>query len=339
MKNLEEAVKAEAMKAGYEACGIIEADFFKEFIAGLEKRSTLFPHSAPYYEKFKAMADPKEKAPWGQSIIVCLRRYDKYQIPDGLEKFIGKYFLFDGELSYSKEYAGKNAFEKFLNQLGFKTAQVPLPKRWAAVKAGLGKFRNNTFLYTQHGSWNSIDTWVVDKQLEYEKPADSARYPCPENCNLCIKACPTGALSAPMKMDATRCIAYLTYKSTSLPDEELREKMSTCIYGCDACQNACPANRWNGTEVFAEPSPLEDMMDLENIFSMDEVAYLEKLQPRFGYIGKDNFWQWKCNIIRAMANEDAKKYTKNFTQALDDPDENVKEMAKWALSKMKQNNC
>ncbi|MDF2631796.1 MAG: queG 2 [Caproiciproducens sp.] len=334
MKSLETVIKAEAKKAGYEACGIIKAAPFEEFMAGLEERSTIFPHAAPVYEQLKNMVHPKEKVPWAESIVVCLRRYDKYQLPEGLEKYIAKAFLFDGRLSYSSEYAGNIAFEQFLQKLDMRATQILMPARWAAVKAGLGRFRNNTFLYTQQGSWNWIDTWVVDKQLEYEKPIDNAQYLCPDNCNRCVKACPTGALSAPLTMDATRCISHLLFKeSTSLPTEDLREKMGTCIYGCDACQNACPVNKWKGKEVFVEPLPLEDMVDLEKIFLMDEVTYRTKLHPRFWYIGKDNFWQWKCNVIRAMANEAPEKYANCFIQALRDLNENVREMAQWTLNK------
>jgi epoxyqueuosine reductase len=335
LKSLEERIKAKGKEVGYEACGIIEAAFFEEFLMQLEARNALFPHSDPIYDRLRNLANPKKTIPWAKSIIVCLRRYDKYKIPDQLEQFVGKSFLFDGRLSYTKEYAGNAAFEEFLQGLGFRTVQGVVPARWSAVKSGLGKFRNNNFLYTRHGSWNFIDTWVIDKQLEYETPIDNARYPCPESCNQCVKACPSGALTAPLTMDAARCVAHLSFAPGSFPSENLREKMGSWIYGCDACQNACPANSniWHGKDAFPEPSPLEEMITLENIFSMDEETYRTKLQPRFWYISKDDFWQWKCNAIRAMANDDSIKYISYFTQALEDSNGNVREMAQWALNK------
>lgn len=338
MKKLEAAIKAKAIEVGYEACGIIEAASFEKFLAGLEERSALFHHSAPFYENLKGrvISNPKDTFPWAQSIIVCLRRYDKYEVRADLEQLVAKVFLFDGRVSYSPEYAGNAAFGQFLQERGFQTAQVLLPARWAAVRAGLGKFRNNNFLYTQQRSWNWIDTWLVDKQLEYEKPVDNARYNCPADCNKCVKACPTGALSAPLTMDATRCIAYLSFNaSPSLPAEDLRENMGTYIYGCDACQDACPINNWQGKEAFPEPVPLEDMINLETLFSMDEETYRTKLQPRFWYISQDDFWQWRCNVIRAMANENPAKYIQYFKQALDDPHEQIRQMAQWALHKVK----
>lgn len=78
------------------------------------------------------------------------------------------------------------------------------------------------------------------------------------------------------------------------------------------------------------------MTEPEKILLMDEEIYRTKLQPRFWYIGRDNFWQWRCNAIRAMANKDPAKYADYFTQSLADPDENVRRMAQWALRKVRE---
>jgi len=336
MGNLEDSIKIKARELGYEACGIIEAENFGEFLTQLNTRSSLFPHSGPFYDRLRRLADPRAGMDWAKSIVVGLRRYDKYKIPEGLEGLIGKVYLVDGRLSHSQEYAGNAAFEHFLQELGLRTAANAAPARWSAVRAGLGKFRNNNFVYTQQGSWNWIDTWVVDKQLEVEKPIDNARFACPEGCDKCIKACPTAALSAPLTMDATRCIAYLSFSPGSFPAENLRDPMGTWIYGCDACQNVCPANArtWQENEAyFPDPHPLQDLITLEALFLMEEETYLAKIQPRFWYIGKDAAWQWKCNVIRAMANQDSLKYQHYFTTALADPNENVRKMAGWALAK------
>ena len=169
MGSLEERIKAKALELGYDACGIIEAAIFKEFLKQLNTRIALFPHSSAFYNRLNKLAAPQESLDWAKSIVVCIRRYDKYKIPEGVEQFIGKVYLFDFDLNYTQEWADNAAFENFLHELGFQTAQNAVPARWAAVKAGLGKFRRNNFFYTEHGSWNLIDTWVIDKQLEYEK--------------------------------------------------------------------------------------------------------------------------------------------------------------------------
>lgn len=337
MGSLEDKIKAKAIEAGYESCGIIEASLFEEFLVQLNTRSTLFPHAGPFYDRLRRLANPKESIEWAKSIIVCLRRYDRYKIPEGLERFVGKVFLVDSRLSYSKEYAGTVEFEQFLDGIGLKAIKNAAPARWSAVKAGLGKFRNNNFVYTKRGSWNWIDTWVIDKQMEYEIPIDDARFACPDSCNRCIKACPTAALSDSLTMDGTCCIAHLSCAANLLPSENLRDKMGTWLYGCDVCQNVCPANSgtWQENEKFPEPSRLKDIITLEDLFLMDEETYWAKVQPRFWYISKDDIWQWKCNALRAMANMDSPKYEKYFIRALADHNENVREIASWAQNKAK----
>lgn len=338
-ESIERKIKARAKALSYESCGIIEASAFNEFLDQLDTRSNLFPHSGRFYDRLRRLITPKENVDWAQSIVVCLRRYDKYRIPDGLDHLIGKVYLVDGRLPYSKERAGNLAFEQFLQELGFRTAQNVVPARWSAVRAGLGRFRNNNFVYTDHGSWNWIETWVVDKPLEYETPNDNPRVACPEGCDECVKACPTAALSAPFTMDATSCIAYMSFTSGFFPPENLRHKMGTWLYGCDICQNVCPVNRktWQGnSDYFPEPLPLQDVITLEAVFSMDETTYLEKVQPRFWYLGKNDIAHWKYNAIRAMANENAPKYQKYFHQALTDPNDNVRNAAKWALDQVKK---
>ncbi|MDR3563386.1 MAG: 4Fe-4S double cluster binding domain-containing protein [Negativicutes bacterium] len=337
MGDLENRIKAKALECGYDGCGIIAAGGFDEFSAELDRRSALFPQAAPFYNGLRRLAKPGECLDWAKSVVVCRRRYDdKYRIPGGLERYVGKVYLVDGRLSYSREAAGNAALSSFLEEQGMRTAQNAVPHRWSAVRAGLGKFRDNNFVYTERGSWNWFETWVVDKELEYEPPVVTPRLACPEGCGKCIKACPTGALSAPLTMDASRCIAYLSFRPGVFPAADLREKMGTWLYGCDLCQNVCPANAktWqDNDEHFPDPVSLEKVVTPEAIIAMDEAAFREVLQPRFWYIGEDDIWQWKSNAIRALANMEPEKYREQLSRFLDDSDERVREMAAWALAK------
>ncbi|MDF2884817.1 MAG: queG 2 [Clostridiaceae bacterium] len=326
--NLEQYIKDTAVQLGYESCGIIKVDYFNDFVDGLEKHKTYFPHASQLYDSIKYMANPKKSIPWGNSIIVCLSEYNKYYIPKKLNDFIQRFDLLDYRLNYPKEYENKYIFQDYLKQIGLRVEEVKIPKRWAAVKAGLGKFRNNNFIYGNHGSWVTIDTWIVDKELIYEKALNDIRFKCPVNCNLCIKACPTGALSAPMQMDVTKCNAYLTYKSIVASGNKMN--YSQCI--CDICQSVCPINKKNEIIGFKESLLLEKLLNLESIFSMNETIFFRLLQPYYRNIEKDSFGIWKCNIIKSMVNESTKKYIKYFLIALNDSDKNVQEEAQWALA-------
>ena len=164
-------------------------------------------------------------------------------------------------------------------------------------------------------------------------------FACPDGCTKCIKACPTAALSGPLTMDATHCIAYLSYTPGLIPAESLRDKMGTWLYGCDICQNVCPANAktWQGNDAcFPEPWPLQDLITLIRLATLDEKTYQTKIQPRFSYLGQYDSWQWKGNAIRAMANDYRPEYEEYITMAIDDSHENVRAIAAWALAKVRR---
>ena len=344
--NKAEAIKAQALKIGYNGCGIIPVNFYQEFHDELDRRSEFFPHSAFFYDLIRPMAELHRKFSWAQSIVVALRRYDStYVIPAQLQGLIGRFYLVDSRLSFSQEHANAEVFLQFMQSLDLRTVSTTalVPARWSAVRAGLGKFRINNFVYTPKGSWNVIDTWVVNETLDYEPQVDNPNFVCPEECRKCIDACPTGALCAPHTMDATRCIAYLTYNARyglpELPPEELRGSMGEWLYGCDLCQLACPHNAktWQeGTELFPEPWPLADFMKLDHLLAMDQETFDQKVQPRFWYMGKKNIWPWKSNAIRAMVNSGRAGYESYIENALEDTHPNVRAMAAWALAQIRR---
>ena len=280
------------------------------------------------------MAFPQKNVEWAKSIIVCVRRYGKYYIPEKIDNYIGKAYLVDGRLKHSKEYSRKLEFEAYLNDLELKAAYSIVPARLAAVNAGLGYIGKNNFFYTKkYGSWVFIDTWVIDTEMEYDQPTSSLN--CPGGCNKCIDSCPTGALNKPFSMNRGKCIAQLT-NGLDLQSEELRTKMETWVYGCDVCQNVCPMNKnkWEEKEDFVDLSDVTQYLSLESLWKMDEKTFLEVIQPRFWYVGQDGLWIWKCNVLRAMANSGDKRYHEYIKEAMKDSDHNIRNMAFWACQKL-----
>jgi epoxyqueuosine reductase len=328
-------IKERAHELGYDLCGVIQPDSLKKYSMYLDKRIERFPNSRHLYEKLYDLASPEKKAEWAKSTIVCVRRYNKYKVPPVIDNYFGKVYLFDGRLPYAEEYKNVVLFEEYLKGLGVESFKDSVTARWAAVNAGLGQFGKNNFLYTRYGSWVWVDTWTVNMELEYDNPAAQIQA-CPENCTKCIDACPTRALSEPFAMDRGICIAHLSFFSTELPSEPLRDQMGTWLYGCDACQDACPKNKnkWDEEREFPGLDSTGDLLSLERIAEMDEKTYLERVQPRFWYIGKDSIWLWKCNAIRAMANSRDERYHRYIRQAREERDEKVKDMASWACKKL-----
>jgi epoxyqueuosine reductase len=130
----------------------------------------------------------------------------------------------------------------------------PILERDLARRAGLGWFGKNTNLLNPRlGSFFFLGALVVDVALVPDAPFEEDRC---GTCTRCIDACPTGAIVAPRKLDATRCISYLTIELKDEIPVELREKIGELLYGCDICQDVCP---WNVrfARVLAPDSPFQ----------------------------------------------------------------------------------
>ena len=112
--------------------------------------------------------------------------------------------------------------------------------RAVAQRAGLGWYGKNTNILTHHwGSWVFLSEVVTSLELEPDEPLKTN---C-GTCEICLHACPTGALIAPGVLDCTRCISYLTIEHRGTIPLELRPLIGNLIFGCDICQEVCPVNQ------------------------------------------------------------------------------------------------
>lgn len=118
---------------------------------------------------------------------------------------------------------------------------APIQDKLWAQEGGIGWQGKNTNIITREiGSWIFLGEIVINQELEYDQPAIDY---C-GSCSACMDACPTNALQA-YKLDATRCLSYLTieYRDKSIP-EEFESKMNNWVFGCDICQDVCPWNKF-----------------------------------------------------------------------------------------------
>ena len=301
MSSLE--IKNRALELGYLACGIIPPNLFDEFKEYLDERVKSFPESKELYGSLYGNVRQPENA---KSIIVCTQRYNKYKVPESLDGLIGKYYLFDYRVPYSQEYRAGVEFEAYLKLLGVNILQCNIPVRLAAAKAGLGKIGCNNFLYdTEHGSYIGANAWVIDKELEYDEVEENVLMSaCNDACQKCVQSCPTKALSGSFSMNSGRCITYLTCFAKDTLDENTRAQMGLWLYGCDECQDACPLNKdkFVESEEFPLLKEYEEYLKPERISEMDEDTYVNIVNPRFWYAGKDGLWLWRSNALRNIAN-------------------------------------
>jgi epoxyqueuosine reductase len=296
-------VKALALEAGYDACGITSADPFEEYARAIEKRIERFPEAAGLYEPMRKRADPREKSPWARSIAACVRSYGKYAAPPGLVGRIGRNYLFDRRNERNPDAGVPGRFGEALKSLGLRARRGGCPDRWAAARAGVAAFGRNCFAISpRRGSWINVETWLLDAELSPDEP--TLRAPCPEGCEACRKACPTGAITGPYEMRMDRCVAYLTYGDCGEIAPELRERMGGWIYGCDRCQEVCPLNagKWEEREAAPWLEEVADLLRPEALAEMDEKTYREVVHPLFWYIDDDaeGLERWRRNAKRAL---------------------------------------
>ena len=154
------------------------------------------------------------------------------------------------------------------------------------------------------------------------------------SCRACIDICPTGAIVGPYRLDARRCISYLTIEHHGPIPESLRPFMGNRIYGCDDCQLVCPWNRYaalSGEEAFA-PRHALDAPRLVDLFGWDEATFESRLAGspvrRIGHI------RWLRNLAVAMGNAPPDPAIAAALAArLDHPAELVREHVHWALAR------
>jgi epoxyqueuosine reductase len=328
-------IVSDALELGYVSCGIIGVDEVSDYADRLDERIERTPENAEKYSALYPFARLRTTHPWAESIIVCVRHYGKYAIPNHLEGLVAKYYLTDGRRDeLSPDYQASVAFEKHMESMGLKVETERkfgiTALRWAAYKAGLGIIRRNNFFYTDCGSWIYLEAWLVDKKMALKQTC--SQKPCPPNCNRCISACPTKSLREPYTMSRASCISCLTtWDGDDLVNEPNGGLMGSWIYGCDICQDVCPFNakKWHSSVEYPQLREISELISLDKIITMDYDTLLKIIQPKFWYIGKERIWKWKVNALNAIRNNYSKKYDAVIKAARYDDNEQVRKTAYW----------
>ena len=195
-------------------------------------------------------ADPRKSLPGARTVICLSLNYYPGDPPEavGLQGRVSRYawgrdyhHILEEKLAQLirsiQELAGREVRIKPYVDYG------PLLERAYATRAGLGFIGKNTMLITRDfGSWVFLAELITDLELEMDTPGDSVPPSLCGNCTLCLDVCPTEAFTAPFKLDATRCISYLTIEHKGEISPALRHRMEDWIFGCDLCQEVCPYN-------------------------------------------------------------------------------------------------
>jgi epoxyqueuosine reductase len=206
----------------------------------------------------------------------------------------------------------------------------PVLERALARDAGLGWIGKHSCLINRSaGSWFFLGEILTDLPLPVDAPASAH---C-GTCSRCIEVCPTGAIIEPYRVDARRCISYLTIELKEAIPEDLRARIGNRIFGCDDCQLACP---WNKFAVRSDEPDFRVRNDLDRatlagLFAWDEAEFL--LRTEGSAIRRTGHEGWLRNIAVALGNAPT---TPEVLAALasrrDDPSALVREHVAWALA-------
>lgn len=298
------AIEAKAKELGFDAVGFARPDpgdkardHLAEFL-----RQGRHGGMAWMAERDGWRGDPKIMMPEARSIVMLGLSYAPAQPLD-----IGKAPAYVALYARGRDY--HDVMKKRLKALARWMSEAldakvkvfadtaPLMEKPLAAQAGLGWLGKHTNLVSrQFGSWLFLGSVLTDLDLAPSLPETDH---C-GSCTRCVDACPTGALE-PYRIDARKCVSYLTIESREPIDDDLAARMGNRVFGCDDCLNACPWNKFapptkhaEFTERFQTPNRIEDWLTLDE----DSYRKLFAQTP----VRRAGFQRFKYNLTLAAAN-------------------------------------
>jgi epoxyqueuosine reductase len=254
--------------------------------------------------------------------------------------------LADRDLGYVSRYALGRDYHKLirgrLHRLGERIAaavgpfghrvftdSAPVLEKALARNAGLGWIGKHTNLIDKDsGSYFFLGEIYVDLDL----PADAVSSAHCGSCSACIPACPTGAIVAPFRLDARRCISYLTIELKGSIPEPLRAAIGNRIYGCDDCQLACPWNKFARPTLEPDFAPRHglDRTALTRLFAWSEREFLANTEG--SAIRRIGYERWSRNIAVGLGNASTSAEVISALKSREsDASDLVREHVRWAL--------
>lgn len=355
-EEISHAAKQAATAVGFDLAGIasLREEDFPEL--GVFSQWVEAGHAGEmkYLEKRSESGDlrrssVKNAAPWARSVIVCALNYNggrpySTEVQDAERGWISRY-AWGGKDYHDSVLARLRQVEAALHTLGKQhhleiesrcyVDTGPIVERVYAKYAGIGWFGKNTCIINQKlGSWIFLGVILTSLEIAPDLPAPDR---C-GSCTRCIDVCPTGAFTAPGKLDARRCIAYLTIEKRGEIPLEFRDAIGHHVFGCDICQDVCPWNNKAGNAPVAsapefQPQTMLVHPELIWLAEMSEEDFRKTF--RGSPVKRTKYAGLRRNVAIAMGNSGNPAYIPALEKMCAEGDPVVAEHAQWALEKLR----
>ena len=341
MNSVHEKMQMWAQSLGFQQLGVSDIDLSKaesRFVSWLEAG---FHGEMGYMARHGTKRSRPEELESGTVRVITLRM-DYFPenaaeswsvINNDQQAFISRYALGRDYHKLMRKRLATLAkkIEQEVGEMGFRVFcdSAPVMEKALAEKSGLGWIgKHSNVLNREHGSYFFLGEIYTDLPLPVTEPTSEH---C-GSCVACIDICPTQAIVEPYKVDARRCISYLTIELREAIPIEFRTAMGNRIYGCDDCQLICPWNKFAQATVESDYLPRHglDSPQLLDLFAWTEQEFLSRLEGSpIRRIGHES---WLRNIAVALGNAKSSPDIINaLTARLESASEMVKEHIVWAL--------
>ncbi len=341
LDTLPEKIRQWATDLGFSDVGITtpdtgaHADRLKEWLA------------SGFHGEMAYMADHGDKRYTPTSLVegterVISVRLDYLPAPDNPSRV-----LTNGEKAYITRYAvGRDYHKMMRKRLATLAKQIdeavsgysyrafvdsaPVLERALAQRAGLGWIgKNNMVIHPKAGSFFFLGEIFTSAPLPIDPPFEKEHC---GTCRACLDVCPTDAFDGAHRLDARKCISYLTIELSGSIPVELRKLMGNRVFGCDDCQLVCPWNKFSKPTAESDFQPRHnlDNADLASLFLWTEEEFLKRTEGsairRTGYHG------WLRNLAVGLGNAPSTiPVIEALKKRADDPSDLVREHVRWAL--------
>ncbi len=344
MTSLKESIKAKALEIGFDTIGFTLPQLNSAAQSGLMEFIASGHHGDMQWMEDKAdrRSDPKTLWPDVRSIIVLGHNYGPDFDP--MEKLAQKDIGVISSYALNQDY--HDVIKKRLKQLGRWLVEAnaceikvfvdtaPVMEKPLAQASGLGWQGKHTCVVSREfGSWLFIGNIFTTLDIE----PDAAEIDHCGSCSACLDICPTQAFTAERKLDARKCISYLTIEHKGQIPLEFRKAIGNRIYGCDDCLAVCP---WNKFAQVARESAYHARESLQapllsELAQLDDTAFRQMFSKSpVKRIGRNRFVR---NVLIAIGNSGDAALASIIAPLTSDPDPLVSEMAHWALKELNYN--